>query len=895
MSHPENPLSNLDLWCEWTGDPNDAVEVGFAINVWCAPDMTALLPILNTRAYDRVAYSVIVLKGEGGSDDEDENRDEDETNTNIYKNNNNNNQQDQNSETSLEAPGVQTQKRQEKKKTSLGLSPRSPYAFPRPWPVLATPTSPSLSSTPATPTAPAPTPASMSVSLSGTRFVSPADEVLQRVSEELEEDMENEEVGSRDGSVVVHGVNESGGMDDMDETENGCCGLSCEPAQEQDCEVDDHGLELRPQDEGHDGDNVNDNDRSKGQDHDQEHCQDEGHGQDEDHDLPAPIYTGGIWITAEDDDEPQATAVTPSSLYNPRKRSATVASLPDSIPDSERDYEGYKHKLVVDESIISPIKSANRDSRLPRPISLKLPVEVKPENIPLPRDSAPVLEVDFRRFEQIDSLAKEYGVPLVKKNLDQLPSTARKETFRPEIERLSTVVNTDTTSLKQNSSLPDYESDRESSGDDGIPLAGHFLSELDISPDTHGSNAQPQLVLIDGTFYVRISAKVKPAIYEVHIKVFIHVQKARPEGWNALMIPGLPRLRAGEYGYIVLCMPLDKGIEFRTTPFKRAQFVEGCLMAQFATSSNLVVPLRIFDKEYYGYVKDFKIKQMIRSDIVDENKETSLVKYSAVCSIEPVQRIFRSDQCSFVIYVHGGPPGEYACDLTSSDSKLQTIDLIAKPGFRQLGLAAIEVRCRSSDLEKFLVTWSVALSRKNLSTWLPRIKATANTDDNKSELSLIAHLGLVDRPVQPTEKKEEKETTNGEDRDCASCKAPHTDGTTELEFSCIWKSPKWWISLALVCCMFISCVYVFGPKPNDSSPVETALADNLPLASMNTDTGMEIPKVIFGQNDQPEEFDHADLDEENVQEVVVPTESFTLRDRFDRFFGWSEPAIVDNA
>jgi hypothetical protein len=33
MSHPENPLTNLDLWCEWTGDPNDAVEVGFAVNV----------------------------------------------------------------------------------------------------------------------------------------------------------------------------------------------------------------------------------------------------------------------------------------------------------------------------------------------------------------------------------------------------------------------------------------------------------------------------------------------------------------------------------------------------------------------------------------------------------------------------------------------------------------------------------------------------------------------------------------------------------------------------------------------------------------------------------------------------------------------------------------------
>lgn len=33
MSHFENPLTNLDLWCEWTGDPNDAVEVGFAVNV----------------------------------------------------------------------------------------------------------------------------------------------------------------------------------------------------------------------------------------------------------------------------------------------------------------------------------------------------------------------------------------------------------------------------------------------------------------------------------------------------------------------------------------------------------------------------------------------------------------------------------------------------------------------------------------------------------------------------------------------------------------------------------------------------------------------------------------------------------------------------------------------
>jgi hypothetical protein len=203
-----------------------------------------------------------------------------------------------------------------------------------------------------------------------------------------------------------------------------------------------------------------------------------------------------------------------------------VASLPDSISDSEREYEGYKHKLVAEESIVSPSKSTNRHSRLPRPISLKSPVEVKPENIPLPRDSVPVLEVDFRRFEQIDSLAKECGVPLVKQNLDQLPSTAKKETSRSEIERLSTIVNTNTSSVKQSRSLPDYESDKGSSENDGIPLVGHSLSELDVSPDTHGSNDQPRLVLIDDTFYVQSSPKVKPAIYEVHIKVSLHVQKA---------------------------------------------------------------------------------------------------------------------------------------------------------------------------------------------------------------------------------------------------------------------------------------------------------------------------------------------------------------------------------
>jgi hypothetical protein len=202
-------------------------------------------------------------------------------------------------------------------------------------------------------------------------------------------------------------------------------------------------------------------------------------------------------------------------------------------------------------------------------------------------------------------------------------------------------------------------------------------------------------------------------------------------------------------------------------------------------------------------------------------------------------------------------------------------------------------------LEKFLVTWSVVLSRTNLSTWLPRIKATANTDDNKSEMGLIAYLGLVDRPAfQPTEKeKDEKETTNGEDRDCPVFKAPHLDGTTEPELSCVWKSTKWWLFLTLVCWVLTICTYVFEPKSNDSSPVETALADNVPLADTNNVTGMEIPKVVLEQNEQPEEFDHANLDEEDGdgQEVVVPTESFTLRDRFDRFFGWSEPAIVDDA
>ncbi|KAJ6113963.1 hypothetical protein N7523_007280 [Penicillium sp. IBT 18751x] len=48
MDPSEKPCSNLDIWCDWTGEPSDPVEVVVSVEVWCTPNIN--LAVLNTRS-----------------------------------------------------------------------------------------------------------------------------------------------------------------------------------------------------------------------------------------------------------------------------------------------------------------------------------------------------------------------------------------------------------------------------------------------------------------------------------------------------------------------------------------------------------------------------------------------------------------------------------------------------------------------------------------------------------------------------------------------------------------------------------------------------------------------------------------------------------------------------
>ncbi|GIJ81969.1 hypothetical protein Asppvi_000472 [Aspergillus pseudoviridinutans] len=271
----------------------------------------------------------------------------------------------------------------------------------------------------------------------------------------------------------------------------------------------------------------------------------------------------------------------------------------------------------------------------------------------------------------------------------------------------------------------------------------HLACDLE---DYQSSMNEPKLDFEDGILCIRNPENVRPAIYKFTVTVSVLLEKDKSKGWSNLVIPGLPRMRAGESGFFLFQIPENHGLEFRTTNLQRYKIVENCFFAEFVNHGDLVVPLRVCDQKFYGIVKDFTVDQEIRADhqvIASADHEDNgmqadvIINYIAMCSLRLHNRCFWAEKCCFFLRLDGGPDGRFHCRLEPQETGLQMINLENK-GI-PVGVSYLQVICSPKDLNTFGVAWKVKLPGQQAINWLPRIYPVSSTtcESNRNNLRQI--------------------------------------------------------------------------------------------------------------------------------------------------------------
>ncbi|KAF7117735.1 hypothetical protein CNMCM5793_006891 [Aspergillus hiratsukae] len=263
--------------------------------------------------------------------------------------------------------------------------------------------------------------------------------------------------------------------------------------------------------------------------------------------------------------------------------------------------------------------------------------------------------------------------------------------------------------------------------------------------DCQSSMSEPKLDVKDGILFVRNPENVRPAIYKFAVTVSVLLEKDKSKGWSNLVIPGLPRMRAGESGFFLFKIPENHGLEFRTTNLQRYKIVENCFFAEFVNHGDLVVPLRACDQKFYGIVKDFTVDQEIQADhrviASADNEEKGIqadvmITYTAMCSLRLHNRCFWAEKCCFFLRLDGGPGCRFHCRLDPPETGLQMINLELEDKEIPVGVSYLQVICSPKHLDMFGVTWKVRLPGQQAINWLPRIYPVSSTtcESNRNNL-----------------------------------------------------------------------------------------------------------------------------------------------------------------
>jgi hypothetical protein len=334
--------------------------------------------------------------------------------------------------------------------------------------------------------------------------------------------------------------------------------------------------------------------------------------------------------------------------------------------------------------------------------------------------------------------------------------------------------------------------------------------------------------------------------------------------------------------------------------FKRHYIIDNCLIAQFPViQPNLVIPLRPCDARFYGFLRDFKVNQIIHTRVTGDKRgsATCAIEYTAVCSLELIQRDIWAEKCGFYIYIHGGPEGEFACHLEKPKTKFQTVRLDSNP-VSEPGITQLQIICAPLNLAMFAITWEMRVPRGEVGSWMPRITALPDGYHIEEELQ--------DRYLDAED--DEQEIVRGEPNSRLAAPKRLRNG-------------KGFMSLVIrVFCWLVALFLLFQP---------VAYSVGLYDGVLSGKPGLEIRDllcekfILCGKKGLLESFggNHMGVDPlvpdtPELAEVVVPMETTepvsgpvledldvqtqhpvypiptSLRDRVDYFLGWKGPLHV---
>lgn len=384
----------------------------------------------------------------------------------------------------------------------------------------------------------------------------------------------------------------------------------------------------------------------------------------------------------------------------------------------------------------------------------------------------------------------------------------------------------------------------------------------------------PQLIHDNGVFRIFCPRDTQPTVYKATISFIMPMEKGTPRGWLNFIIPGLPRLRNNCTGYLYFWTPPGQGMEFRTTHLKRHSLVESCMMGQFPIFEKLVIPVRPCDGRFYGFLKDFKVTQSIRVDLYDEGDQelqTWLVKYHAICTIDLIQRDFWAEKCGLTLYVYGGPDTEFSAHLLEPREGFQTINLNSSPDAR-IGIAEVQIICSPANLSMFAITWKARMPR-NSPIWMPRVRGTMNTD------------GFVE-DLEDRYAKAEKDNTY-EVMNVSPAPKPDDSRTCGPDPKAKSDSTRW--SWSVACFILVFCIvslviritYRLYDEGFFYEPfvVPADAAEGIPFVG-SPDTAVDL---IIPVHDQ------APVPMPAVATFPVPPTAVPLRDQVDYLLGWRRP------
>ncbi|KAL4970826.1 uncharacterized protein BDV14DRAFT_194616 [Aspergillus stella-maris] len=262
-------------------------------------------------------------------------------------------------------------------------------------------------------------------------------------------------------------------------------------------------------------------------------------------------------------------------------------------------------------------------------------------------------------------------------------------------------------------------------------LRGPSRPQRHVETELPASSDQPELRTIHGLVTITNSQRVQPATFKVTVTAALSMMYPDEKGWTELGVLGIPRTRHSKPGFLYFLMPEDRGLEVQTTAVGRITLVENCLMADFVSNGDLMIPLCPCDRKCYGVVSGFTVDHEIicQNTVIpaaieaQTDQPTIQMVCHASCSIMLENRFLWADKCVINLYLEGGPEGCYECDVTSQKDAMKKIYITAQEGTRA-GLSRLRITCSPQDLDIFHVRWALGVPGVRAIYWAPRIYST---------------------------------------------------------------------------------------------------------------------------------------------------------------------------